>query len=186
MAIKDVLRKALSLATTVRRQTEPDRSGARRRGPGTGKKTRGGQPSHRPGTGQPVPRPAGGAPAVDLPDLDGITVTYAPEPGDEPDPGEVVWTWVPYEDDPQQGKDRPVVLFGRRKGELVGVALTTKNGHPDQVLVGTGAWDPERRPSYAKLDRILDVDAAKVRRVGGVLDRRRFDDLVFALRRFYR
>ena len=39
---------------------------------------------------------------------------YTPELDGEPDPGEVVWTWVPYEDDPMQGKDRPVVIVGRR------------------------------------------------------------------------
>src|SRR5687767_8236562 len=119
------------------------------------------------------------APTPSPPDASGVV--YAPEADGQPDPGEVVWTWVPYEDDPSQGKDRPVVLFGRRKGDLVGVALTTKADHPDQVLVGTGAWDPERRPSYAKLDRIVEVDGAKVRRVGGVLEKKRFDDLVGAL-----
>ena len=36
---------------------------------------------------------------------------YAPEIDGEPDPGEVVWAWVPYEDDPSQGKDRPVLLL---------------------------------------------------------------------------
>ena len=28
---------------------------------------------------------------------------YAPEADGQPDPGEVVWAWVPYEDDPTQG-----------------------------------------------------------------------------------
>ena len=39
--------------------------------------------------------------------------SYAPEPDGQPDPGEVVWGWVPFEDDPSQGKDRPVLLVGR-------------------------------------------------------------------------
>ena len=43
---------------------------------------------------------------------DQVTVTYQPERDGDPDPGEVVWTWVPYEDDPEQGKDRPVVVIG--------------------------------------------------------------------------
>jgi len=30
---------------------------------------------------------------------------------------------VTFEDDPSQGKDRPVLLIGRRRGTLVGVAL---------------------------------------------------------------
>ena len=29
-----------------------------------------------------------------------------------PEPGEVVWTWVPYEEDPTRGKDRPVPVIG--------------------------------------------------------------------------
>ena len=33
----------------------------------------------------------------------GITVSYAPEPDGDADPGEVVWAWVPFEDDPTQG-----------------------------------------------------------------------------------
>src|ERR1700752_2148705 len=37
-------------------------------------------------------------------------VAYAPEADGEPDPGEVVWAWVAYEDDPSRGKDRPVLL----------------------------------------------------------------------------
>ena len=41
-------------------------------------------------------------------------VTYAPESDGEPDPGEVVWGWVPYEDDSAQGKDRPVLLLALR------------------------------------------------------------------------
>ena len=45
-----------------------------------------------------------------------LPARYAPEIDGEPDPGEVVWAWVPYEDDPTQGKDRPVLLLdtGRR------------------------------------------------------------------------
>ena len=41
---------------------------------------------------------------------DRVDIAYAPKPDGRPDPGEVVWTWVPYEDDPSQGKDRPVLL----------------------------------------------------------------------------
>ena len=109
---------------------------------------------------------------------------YAPELDGEP--GEVVWTWVPYEDDPTQGKDRPVVIVGRRGRKLVGVALTSKHhdGRADhEYLVGTGAWDREGRPSYAKLDRLLDIDPDAVRREGAILERKRFDGLIDACRR---
>jgi hypothetical protein len=116
-------------------------------------------------------------------ELDGVTVEYTPCLDGDPDPGEVVWTWVPYEDDPSQGKDRPVVIVGRRGSALVGVALTSKRHvNERQVAVGTGPWDHESRPSYAKVDRVLEVDAAGVRREGAVLSRAHFDDVVAALR----
>ena len=41
--------------------------------------------------------------------------SYEPEADGQPDPGEVVWGWVPFEEDPSQGKDRPVLLIGRKE-----------------------------------------------------------------------
>jgi hypothetical protein len=111
---------------------------------------------------------------------------YAPENDGEPDPGEVVWAWVPYEEDPSQGKDRPVVLVGRSGRQLLGVPLTSKR-HDDepQVAVGSGAWDPQGRPSYAKLDRLLALDASSVRREGAALGRSHYDDVVAGVRRLH-
>ena len=116
--------------------------------------------------------------------LAGVMMEYRPDIDGDPDPGEVVWTWVPWEEDPTQGKDRPVVLIGRRGSMLVGVPLTSKrHDNEPQVAIGTGPWDHEGRPSYVKLDRILDVDPAQVRREGAILPRKRFDEIVTALRR---
>ena len=116
--------------------------------------------------------------------LDGVTIEYSPRLDGDPDPGEVVWTWVPWEEDPTQGKDRPVVIFGRRGSLLVGVALTSKpHANEPQFNVGTGSWDHEGRPSYAKLERLLDIDPAQVRREGAVLDSARFGELVEAIKR---
>ena len=109
---------------------------------------------------------------------------YNPSLDGDADPGEVVWTWVPYEEDPSQGKDRPVVIIGRRGTRmLVGIALTSKrHDNERQIPVGSGPWDREGRPSYAKLDRILEVDPHKVRREGAILERTHFDQIVSALR----
>ncbi len=134
---------------------------------------------------QTTPRPSrtGRAPAREA-DLDGVAIEYTPRLDGDPDPGEVVWTWVPWEEDPTQGKDRPVVIFGRRGSSLVGVALTSKpHVNEAQINIGTGSWDREGRPSYAKLERILDIDPAQVRREGAVLDATRFGELVAALQR---
>lgn len=113
----------------------------------------------------------------------GVRVEYAPEIDGDADPGEIVWAWVPYEEDPNRGKDRPVVVIGRantRAGErLAGVALTSKNKHrDDHVPVGTGSWDPKGRDSWAKVDRLLLLDDDDVRREGAILARNRFDDVV--------
>lgn len=133
--------------------------------PGTGRTTRRDEPPSRPVPG-------------------GTRIEYTPAIDGDPDPGEVVWTWVPFEDDPTLGKDRPVVIIGRRGPMLSGVALTTKRRDGD-VEVGTGSWDSRNRPSYAKVARLLDIDARAVRREGAVLGRRRFDAVVEGVDRLH-
>ena len=52
----------------------------------------------------------------------------------------------------------------------------------DYVDIGTGPWDRQWRPSEAKLDRILQINPADVRREGAILDARRFNTIAAALR----
>jgi hypothetical protein len=59
------------------------------------------------------------------------TISYAPRADGRPDPGEVVWGWVPFEDDPRQGKDRPVLLIGAQGGQFLGLMLTSKDHDRD-------------------------------------------------------
>ena len=89
----------------------------------------------------------------------GVRIEYTPHLDGDPDPGEVVWTWVPFEEDPTLGKDRPVVIIGRHGSRLSGVALTSKH-KPHTIEVGTGPWDSQGRPSFAKVDRLLDIEPA--------------------------
>jgi hypothetical protein len=120
----------------------------------------------------------------------GVRVEYTPDMDGDADPGEVVWAWVPYEEDPNRGKDRPVVVIGRASTaegvRLAGVALTSKNKRrDDHIPVGAGSWDPKRRDSYAKVDRLLLLDDDDVRREGAVLTKSRFDDVVSNAARFH-
>jgi hypothetical protein len=118
--------------------------------------------------------------------------TYAPEIDGEPDPGEVVWAWVPYEDDPDQGKDRPVLVVGREGTTLACLYMTSKDHDRDAedearwgrhwMDVGTGAWDGEGRPSEIRLDRLLALDESEVRREGAIMEREVFDAVVAAAR----
>lgn len=121
-----------------------------------------------------------------LPDEGVVAVEYAPNRDGDPDPGEVVWAWVPFEEDPTQGKDRPVVVIGRRGDDLVGIPLTTKvNDREAQVAVGTGDWDPQRRQSYARIWRILDLDESAMRRESSSLPRDKFDAVVASVDEYY-
>ncbi|WP_427131435.1 type II toxin-antitoxin system PemK/MazF family toxin [Pseudarthrobacter sp. S9] len=152
----------------------------------------------RPGTAATRPRArsgtAGGAHGAGLTgrypgDFQGTAaVRYAPSPNGLPEPGEIVWTWVPYEEDFSQGKDRPVLLVGTSGRYLLGLMLTSKDhdGDPrradDYVDIGTGPWDRQWRPSEAKLDRVLQINPKDIRREGAVLDAGRFGLISSALR----
>jgi PemK-like, MazF-like toxin of type II toxin-antitoxin system len=47
------------------------------------------------------------------------------------DPGEIVWTWVPFEEDHRQGKDRPVLVIGHDGPWLLALPLTSKDHRSD-------------------------------------------------------
>ena len=104
---------------------------------------------------------------------------YSPRRDGDPDPGEVVWAWVPFEEDPSQGKDRPIVVIGRDADDhdvLVALMLSSKNhdGDRDWQSVGSGDWDPERRESWVRVDRPLAVTEGAVRREGAILPKSQF------------
>jgi hypothetical protein len=113
---------------------------------------------------------------------------YAPDLDGRADPGEVVWTWVVYEDDPTRGKDRPVLVVGRDRSTLLGLMLSSQAHHahdPGWVHVGAGNWDCEGRPSWVRLDRVLDVPEESIRREGAIMDRPTFEIIAARLRAEY-
>lgn len=116
------------------------------------------------------------------------TLVYAPDLDGRADPGEIVWTWVVYEDDPTQGKDRPVLVVGRDHRTLLGLMLSSQDRHrhhPDWVGIGSGDWDAEGRPSWVRLDRVLDIPEEGIRREGAILDRPTFESVATRLRSEY-
>ncbi|WBB81656.1 type II toxin-antitoxin system PemK/MazF family toxin [Micromonospora sp. WMMD882] len=115
-------------------------------------------------------------------------LTYAPELDGQADPGEIVWTWVGYEDDPRQGKDRPVLVVGRQSRTLFGLLLSSRadrDGQRHWLALGAGGWDDDNRPSWVRLDRVLTMREDGIRREGAILDRARFDRVAEALRAGY-
>jgi len=118
-----------------------------------------------------------------------LVPVYDPHADGRPDPGEIVWTWVPFEEDFRQGKDRPVLLVGHDGRWLLALQLTSKDhdGHPSPgggrrfVDIGSGAWDRRGRPSEVRVDRVVRVDPRAVRREGAVLARQRFETVAQAV-----
>jgi hypothetical protein len=115
-------------------------------------------------------------------------VVYAPDLDGRADPGEIVWTWVVYEEDPTRGKDRPVLVVGRDRSTLLGLMLSSQDRHVgdrDWVGIGAGSWDYESRASWVRLDRVLDVPEEGIRREGAILDRETFEVVATRLRAEY-
>lgn len=115
----------------------------------------------------------------------GIQTSYAPDRDGTPDPGEVVWTWVPYVENDGRGKDRPVLILARIDAtSVLGCYLSTKQ-HDGYVSVGTGDWDSSGRESFMNPERLLRVTDDGMRREGSVMGRSSFDKAVAALSREY-
>ncbi|MFF1730907.1 type II toxin-antitoxin system PemK/MazF family toxin [Streptomyces sp. NPDC058247] len=92
--------------------------------------------------------------------------------GARPQPGEIWWAQVPYEDGPG-GKDRPclVLTVHRRR---VRVAKITSKYHDERAgviaLPPGSVGDAQGRPSFLETDELLEVPVGDFRRRAGVLD----------------
>ncbi|WP_214102721.1 type II toxin-antitoxin system PemK/MazF family toxin [Acrocarpospora catenulata] len=103
------------------------------------------------------------------------SLAYSPDLDGLADPGEIVWAWVPYEEDPSRGKDRPLLVVGRNGRRLLGMMLSSKGDGGDEWLpLGSGAWDRSGRPSYLRVDRVFELAEDDIRREGAILDQDRF------------
>ncbi|MFC9247513.1 type II toxin-antitoxin system PemK/MazF family toxin [Streptomyces sp. NPDC057136] len=117
-----------------------------------------------------------------------VRTSYAPDRDGDPDPGEIVWTWVPFEENDGRGKDRPVLVVAREAGgTLLAVQLSSKQHDLDRewVALGAGPWDSSGRQSWVDLDRLLRVHEDGMRREACALDRERFDLVAGRLRERY-
>lgn len=106
---------------------------------------------------------------------DMINFEYSPSLDGDADPGEIVWTWVPFEEDHSQGKDRPVLLVGRDGEYLLALMMTSKDHNnrehadPNYLDIGSGPWDPQGRASEVKLNRVIRVRPDAMHREGAIM-----------------
>ncbi|HNI69734.1 MAG TPA: type II toxin-antitoxin system PemK/MazF family toxin [Marmoricola sp.] len=119
-----------------------------------------------------------------------VAAPYQPRSNGQPDPGEVVWAWVPYEEDPRQGKDRPVLVLRVTSDAVIGLALTSKDHDRDAdqeaevgrywMDIGSGSWDTRGRPSEVRLNRVLSLSPDDVRREGGRVSAQLYEQVLRA------
>ncbi|MFE3642786.1 type II toxin-antitoxin system PemK/MazF family toxin [Streptomyces sp. NPDC059169] len=140
-----------------------------------GRVGRGGRP--RPGgrvrpPGRPSGRTAGGRPA-------GGGRRGRGGPGLRPQPGEIWWADVPYEDGPGS-KDRPCLVLAVH-GRAARVAKITSRYHderPGVIPLPPGAvGDTQGRPSFLETDELREVRMGDFRRRVGVVDPVLWDQL---------
>ena len=77
-----------------------------------------------------------------------------------------------------------MLVIGEEGGQLLALSLTSRDHDVDAAQehgagrewmdIGTGAWDAQRRPSEVRLNRLLRLDPAGVRREGAALLARTF------------
>lgn len=98
--------------------------------------------------------------------------------------------WVPYEDDPHRGKDRPVLVLAVDGDDVLVLPMTSKDHDRDAAQearqgrlwmdIGSGSWDSRGRPSEVRLNRTVRVPAAELRREGAALGAEIFAAVVAA------
>lgn len=117
-----------------------------------------------------------------------VRMTYVPSTDGDPDPGEIVWTWVPYEERDGRGKDRPVLIVAEEPaGPRLAVQLTSKphDGSRGYVPIGSGPWDQQGRPSWVNVERVFRVHPLGMRREASAIDKSSYVGVAAALRDLY-
>jgi hypothetical protein len=147
-------------------------------------------PTVPPGRSGAEPGRSGANATVEIapPGRRGLRITYAPSRDRDPDAGEIIWTWVPYAENDGRGKDRPVLVIGRRDATSVyAVKLTSKpkDGNRDYIPLGIGPWDAQGRPSWLDVDQVYVVHHDGMRREAAALDRDRFARVAQELHKRY-
>src|SRR3954454_6626957 len=117
------------------------------------------------------PRPVRGAVREIYTPERAATLEYSPDLDGLADPGEIVWAWVPYEEDPGRGKGRPLLVVGRHGRRLLAMMLSSRrhDDSEDWVDLGSGAWDRDGRESYLRLDRVFALDEGERRAGAGAV-----------------
>ncbi len=113
-------------------------------------------------------------------------IFYTPDVDGQADPGEVIWFWAPADDPADPPQERAMLVVGRsRSRDVLGLLISPDEKHADDdswMEIGVGYWDPAGRPSWIRLDHIIEVPESALRREGALFPRGRFERIASALR----
>ncbi|HEX8497395.1 MAG TPA: type II toxin-antitoxin system PemK/MazF family toxin, partial [Actinomycetales bacterium] len=150
-ALRAVGRRAGGARPAPRAERRPQQQPPRQQPPGRGRGAAG--PAAPPSARRPYPGDFTGRGRIE----------YTPALDGDPDPGEIVWTWVPFEEDATRGKDRPVLVVGRDDGWLLALLLSSRDHDgpgsdaADEARhgrtwmeIGSGSWDRRGRTSEVR------------------------------------
>ena len=82
-----------------------------------------------------------------------------------------------------------MLVVGRDRRTLLGLMLSSQDHHRERPRTGSGsaaaAGTTRARPSWVRLDRVLDVPEEGIRREGAILERETFEVVAARLRAEY-
>jgi len=167
--------------------TRASRTTTRPRGP-VARVRRSAETENVSGAGRGADAVAAATVRIDPDRVDDLRIGYAPDRDGAPDAGEIIWTWVPYEENDGRGKDRPLLVIGRQSTDRVYAVRMTSRAHDgdrDYLSIGSGEWDSQRRESWVDIEQLYSVHETGLRREAAVLDRARYGRVAAALSRRY-
>lgn len=139
-------------------------------------------------TPEPGRQAGAGTVRIDPDRIGDLRIGYAPNRDGRPDAGEIVWTWVPYEENDGRGKDRPVLVIGRQSADRVYAVRMTSKPHErdrDYLSIGSGGWDSQGRESWVDIEQLYSVHETGARREAATLDPQRYGRVAQALQQRY-
>lgn len=119
-------------------------------------------------------------------EIRGLRPSYAPGRDGSPDPGEVVWTWVPYVENDGRGKDRPVLIIARVGADAWAACYLSTKQHRGFISLGSGSWDSKGRESFLSPERVLRVTEAGMRREAAEVEQRVFELAAAGVLKYHR
>ena len=110
-------------------------------------------------------------------------ILYAPDMDGYADPGEVVHVRFS-EENSESSSERQVLVVGRQGHMLLGTLISTNDDHADEdnwVAIGSDSFS-HGKPSWVRVDRVLEIPESGIRRDGSIMPARRFSIVARVLR----